>query len=144
MYIEVKKKTGGKYEVAPDVTPSLSVDSIDFQIPCFSSSGDSILIAVDSQRKIITDISNIGNTTMLLDVSSGGGDARTCYRTDDSSIWSDFGTAQHSIYYHDNCTFEMDGTTLEITVPDGVDTEYDNVVVSTSPLSYISVGNVGS
>ena len=35
MYVEVKKKSGGKYEVTPDVTPSLSVDSIDFQIPCF-------------------------------------------------------------------------------------------------------------
>lgn len=144
MYVEVKKKTGGKYEVTPDVTPSLSVDSIDFQIPCFSSDGDSILIAVDSQRKIITDVSNIGNVTMLLDVSSGGGNPRACYRANDSSIWNDFGTAAYSISYYDNCTFEMNGTTLEITVPGGIDTEYDDITVSTSPLSYISVGNVGS
>ena len=81
---------------------------------------------------------------MLLDVSSGGGSPRTCYRVDDSSIWSDFGTAQYSISYYDNCTFEMDGTTLEITVPNGTDTQYDNFMPTTSPLSYISVGNVGS
>lgn len=144
MYIEVKKKTSGKYEVAPDITPSLSVDSIDFQIPCFSGTGDSILIAVDSQRKIITDVSNIENATMILDVSSGGGNARTCYRADDSSVWSDFGPASSSIYYYDNCTFEMDGTTLKITVPDGVGTQYYNFTPTTSPLSYISVGSVGS
>ncbi len=143
MYIEVKKKTGGKYEVAPDVTPTANVDGIDYEIPCFNSDGD-ILLAVDSNRKFVTSLSDVGNISMLLNVSSGGGNARTCYRADDSSIWSDFGAASSSISYYDNCTFEMNGTTLEITVPDGVDTEYDNVVVSTSPLSYISVGNVGS
>lgn len=143
MYVEVKKKNGGKYEVTPDVTPTANVDGIDYEIPCFNSQNN-IILAVDSNRKFVTSLSDVGNISMMLDVSSGGGNARACYRADNSSIWNDFGTASSSISYYDNCTFEMNGTTLEITIPGGIDTEYDNITVSTSPISYISVGNVGS
>lgn len=136
------EKDGNNYTVNPNATSGGGITSIDDTITTFGpQDGFEVLLAVDSERNIITDINELPNASMILNVSSGGGSARACYRIDDSTIWNE--DAEYSLGYVDDCTFTLSNGTLTITW-NSYSEVFENIIVQQTPLGYISVGNVGS
>ena len=135
-----KDPSTGLYNVNPNA--SVGITSIDATVPTFGVDGSvtPCFIAVDSSRNIISELSELENATMILDVSSGGGNARSCYRIDDSSVWDE--DAEYSLSYASNCTFELSGSDFIIHASSDITTE--NIIAKQTPLAYISVGIVGS
>jgi len=138
------EKNNGNYTVNTNATSGGGITSINETITTFGVE-DSVYpcyLAIDSERNILTEVSELPNAFMILDVSSGGGNPRSCYRTDDSSEWDE--NAGGDLYYNDNCTFTLSGSDFVILPSDGYDVTTENIIVKQTPLSYISVGHVGS
>ena len=136
------EKDGTNYTVNPNATSGGGITSIDDTITTFGpQDGFEVLLAVDSERNIITDINELPNASMILNVSSGGGSARACYRIDDSTIWNE--DVEYSLGYVDDCTFILSNGDLVVDW-NYSNVTYENITAQQTPLSYISVGNVGS
>ena len=141
--VEITKE-GNNYTVNPNASGGTGITNIDSAITTFGveDSVDPCYLAVDSDKNIITEVNELPNAFMILNVSSGGGNARSCYRIDDYSEWDT--DSSNSLWYNDDCTFTLSGSEFTITPQGGYPETISNIMAKQTPLSYISVGNVGS
>ena len=129
MYIEVKKKSNGKYDVTPDVTPTANIDA-NTQIPFiyFATSDypepdewSYLWLAIKSDGSFCTR-ANASEATYWLKWGVYGGSYRDCYVIGTTSYPWAIGQAQVNEFL--NCTVDINGNDITIYDENG-DPAYD-------------------
>ena len=141
MYIEVKKKTSGKYEVAPDITPSAGAPSFSNNI-IHIMKGDINVFGIMPDGSFLQNESDIPNVKWWGDVG-GGPSYRYFYTTGTDNVESiydgDYST-QSSLETIKNCEITYSNGTLSIyNETEAVDYEFEEH--DTMPLACFSLIN---
>ena len=128
MYVEVKKKSGGKYEVTPDVTPTAGAPSFSNNI-IYVMKGSMNICGIMADGSFLQNESDIPNVKWWCDIY-GGPSYRYFYTTgtdDVDVLYSGEYSTPAALETIKNCEITYSNGTLTIYNSDeGIDMEFDD------------------